>query len=280
MRMFPIAARADKDVTEATLRSAPSRALTFLQGAIEPAIAGRLATVGWSVARVDEAWNLLLALRAVSVGAAPKVDPVLDAIAECEAWQSTGLVRARAMLQLSFPEQAAFMFHDFVPGKGMAAVLNVATCMGRLQALGNSAPRKASRKVDHAALALLDATYITKSEVRRLEGLVGTAHRVVVPQADDDSRANRLDALRKIHAWVGAWSEIARTVITRRDHLIRLGIAKRRSPKPKMTQSTASAAVRVTPSTAAPSLTGNAGEVAAQTIPDSADERAPDSRAA
>jgi hypothetical protein len=36
-------------------------------------------------------------------------------------------------------------------------------------------------------------------------------------------------SLRKVHAWLTAWSEMARSVITRRDQRIRLGIAKRRA---------------------------------------------------
>ena len=54
------------------------------------------------------------------------------------------------------------------------------------------------------------------------------------PQNEDlEAKDRRIEALRKMHAWVTAWTEMARTVITRRDQLIRLGIARRRPHKGK-----------------------------------------------
>ncbi len=45
--------------------------------------------------------------------------------------------------------------------------------------------------------------------------------------------ATRLDDLRALRAWYDDWAETARTVMTRRDYLIRLGLAKRKkSAKP------------------------------------------------
>jgi hypothetical protein len=38
----------------------------------------------------------------------------------------------------------------------------------------------------------------------------------------------RQDALVALRAWIEEWSEVARAVITRRDHLILLGLASRR----------------------------------------------------
>jgi hypothetical protein len=173
------------------------------------------------------------------VSAAPEPNPVAEAIAACETWQNTGLVRVRAMLQLRFPEQATFMFHDFVPGTGTAAVLNVSSFLERRQQLDDGAERKASRKVDHQALALFDELGVTTASVKELEGRVETAQQVVTVTAVEspaDATATKRDVtLHKIYAWITAWSEMARTVITRRDQLIRLGIAKRRVAKTKTT---------------------------------------------
>jgi len=55
-------------------------------------------------------------------------------------------------LNLSFPKQAAFVFENFVAGKGMAAVLNVSTFLVRRHALASGAGRKATR--DYLALVL------------------------------------------------------------------------------------------------------------------------------
>ena len=135
------------------------------------------------------------------------------------------------MLQLRFPEQAAFIFHDFVAGKGTAADLNVSTFIVRRQVLENGAERKATRKVDQEALGVLEEAGVTKAVLTNLERLVDSVHRVgAVPTEHlDAAEIKRQVTLRKIHAWLTAWSEIARTVITRRDQLNALLRLARRS---------------------------------------------------
>jgi hypothetical protein len=237
MATLKIAATAASDVNEATLKLAPARLLAFLQGVAEPAIGAQLAPLGWSDQRLDEAWALLHELRAASViTARPKTDPVVEAMASCEAWQATGLIRARAMLQLTHPEQATFLFHDFVAGTGTAAVLNVATFLERRHALDKSSARKATRAADHQALAVIEQTGTTKATLKDLQAMIDTVQSVVPADstpAAPDAAAERLATLRKIYAWISAWSEMARTAVTRRDQLIRLGLAKRRAAKPK-----------------------------------------------
>ena len=188
-------------------------------------------------------------------------------MAACEAWQATGLVRARAMLQLTHPEHAAFLFHDFVAGKGTEAVLNVATFLERRHALDKSADRKATRAADHEALAVIEQTGTTRQTLDELKAFVDTVQSVAPAEtasAAPDADAERLATLRKIYAWITAWSEMARTAVTRRDQLIRLGLAKRRAAKAK----------RVPVAPAAP---------AAPAVPVmklGADEQPPESRAA
>jgi hypothetical protein len=263
-----IAATAASDVNEATLKLAPARLLAFLQGVADPNIAAHLARLGWSEQRLEEAWALLHELRATSVIAArPVLDPVVPAIGACEAWQATGLVRARAMLQLTHPEQAAFLFHDFVPGKGTEAVLNVATFLERRHALDKSPDRKATRAADHEALAVIEQTGTTKETLKELRAMIDIVQSVVpaeTPTEGPDAGAERLATLRRIYAWITAWSEMARTAVTRRDQLIRLGLAKRRPAKAK----------RVPVAPAAPAAP------AAPVMKLVADEQPPESRAA
>jgi hypothetical protein len=175
----------------------------------------------------------------------PATDPLLAAVMGCERWQATGLIRVRAMLQMTLPDQAMFMFGDFVPGKGTAAVLNVLTFLERRHALDKSAERKETRKADHEALAIIEEAGTTKETLKELQSMVDTAQSVTTPEAAGSAgEAKRTETLRKIHVWVTAWSEMARIVITRRDQLIRLGIAKRRSQR--------AAAPVVTPAPVAP----------------------------
>ena len=46
MRMIQIATLATSDVSDETLKSGPSRLLTFLQGVADPAIRAQFATLG------------------------------------------------------------------------------------------------------------------------------------------------------------------------------------------------------------------------------------------
>jgi hypothetical protein len=110
-------------------------------------------------------------------------------------------------------------------------VLGVATLLDRLDALEKSPERKATRKADQAALDTLTKRGISTAERARLRALVTTATTAAKSEEDasdaaDDGVPN--EALLKLHAWYGEWSEVARAVIKRRDHLIRLGLAKRK----------------------------------------------------
>jgi len=238
MATIKIASTAANDVSEATLKNAPRRMLTFLQGIADPAIGAHLAPLGWSEERLEQAWALLNELKSVSVVApVTTASPIPAAVEACEAWEATALVRARAMLELSHPEQARFLFHDYAPGKGMGAVLNAATFLQRRHALDKAEDRRDTRKSDQEALAVLEQIGTTRESLKRLQVMVDTAQTVaassVVRPEVEERHTARLDVLRQIHAWVTAWSEMARTVVTRRDHMIRLGIAKRRAPKAK-----------------------------------------------
>ena len=84
-----------------------------------------------------------------------------------------------------------------------------------------------------------------------------------------------MNALRKMHTWVVAWGDVARTVVTRRDHQIRLGIAKRRSPR-KAAPPGPIPVVVVPPPAAAPVI----APVASLAARAATDDEAPPSRAA
>ncbi len=275
-RTLKIAPTASSDVTEPTLKTSPSRLLVFLQGVADPSILAQLRRVGWSDDRVDEAWSLLGELKALGMAPEAGPNPVHEAIASCEEWQATGLVRARAMLLMSLPQHAAFLFHDAEGGPGMAAVLTVATFLERRQALETAPDRKATRKVDHEALLIMEESGVTQETVKYLERMVATARASSQPTSASRSQldAKRLDTLRRIYTWISTWGDVARTVIDRRDQLIRLGLAKRR---PRKTESAPKPAPVVAPVvTPAPD---SPEKVSRPQLLD-ADEPAPSSRAA
>jgi hypothetical protein len=78
---------------------------------------------------------------------------------------------------------------------------------------------------------------IAKEERSRLRGLVNTAlrpaHAPSPAPKDAPSEQEQREALLKLKSWYDEWSDVARVVITRRDHLIRLGLAKRKTGRKK-----------------------------------------------
>ena len=98
----------------------------------------------------------------------------------------------------------------------------------RREMLVTGAPRVATRAIDKQALAVLDRLGFDDVEIMRLHALVREGRATITFSGKTTAAADYLVAVRKMYAWVTAWSEVARTVVTRRDHLIRLGLAKRR----------------------------------------------------
>ena len=89
-----------------------------------------------------------------------------------------------------------------------------------------------------AAQIIDDARGVDEEERKRLHALIKKAEStpVVVP-VDDTAKAaadkKHLGALIALRVWYEEWSEMARAAVKRRDHLILLGLAKRKSPKGK-----------------------------------------------
>jgi hypothetical protein len=218
-----------------TLEEIPSRVLTFLRalGTSIP-IRAVLSEVGYTADVHAEGWTRLHAVagyRDVAPTATENQD-VRAAIAELDAWDEPGLRRIRAALDHHHPEQAAFVCGGLTASTGMAAVMVVATILDRLDALQSSPDRKKTRKEDHAALATLAKRGFTEPERERLRKLVEVAKGVETAKDAEGAAGDTTDARRKelmaLRAWYIDWSETARAVIKRRDHLIRLGLAKRK----------------------------------------------------
>ena len=208
-----------------------ARVLSFLiaVGKYFP-IRAALSTKGYTEAQHELAWGQLKKLAVFPAGSAPVLDkPVRDAVVEIDAWDEPNFAVIRAVLENHHPEVVDFLFGNLTPKQGNEAVVGVSTLLDRLDALESSPERKATRKADQAALATLAARGYTEEERARLRGLVTTAQTMIVPKPISD--AERDATLLKLYAWHNEWSTIARLVLTRRDHQIAIGIAKRRKAK-------------------------------------------------
>lgn len=220
-------------VSRQTLDNTPARALAFLRAVgTDPKIHAALAAVGFSDKEVERGWALVRAVFGFPQPPAPAVhNPVASAMEQLEAWNGPGFLRARAALRHLHPEQESFVFDGLVVGRGAAAVLAVGTFLERCAQLESGKDRKATHKADLAAIQTLESRGVTKSERRRLGEMVAIVETRAAPLLEAAPVAERDAALMQLRAWLMDWSDTARAVIKRRDQLIRLGIARRRSKK-------------------------------------------------
>jgi hypothetical protein len=223
-------------ISRTTQENALVRALQFLRAVgTDATIMEALKQTGFDEGAQKQGWSLVLTAYAASSG--PVVTssindtPLTAATDKVEAWQASMFVRAHAALRRFHPEQDAFVFTNLETGTGISAVPAVATFLDRLDALESSAERKSTRKTDHAALEVLAQRGITDDERKQMRTIVKwiEATPATTPVAPEQSP--RESALLAVYEWVQDWSDCARTVISRRDQLIRLGIGKRRSRK-------------------------------------------------
>jgi hypothetical protein len=230
------------DVRSTTAEQALVRALLFLRtGASDPGVRAALATTGFGPADLDEGWTLLRAACSVPTpDAPPKATDVRDAARALDAFVQTIFPRARAALRRFDPDYETAVLA--MPEEARASnVVAAGIFIERCDALRPSAKRKKTSERDAAVLALLARRGITDEllEEARRNFAVATGQRrphakpaaaAGSPQKKGNDGRVAQDAL---YAWVRDWSDCARTVITRRDWLIRLGIGRRRRRRTK-----------------------------------------------
>lgn len=216
------------------LEELPPRSLKFLSALSKSTILyAALATRGYGESDHQEGWELLLQVTGFRRPPAAPAESTAarDAAVEIDAWDEPNFRLIRAALDRRHPEQSLFVFEGLSASTGAGSVVGVATLLDRLDALQNSPERMATRDADHAALATLTKRGISQAERTRLRALVAIATTAAKTEEEASDAANEPpsnEALLRLHAWYGEWSEVARAVIKRRDHLIRLGLAKRK----------------------------------------------------
>ena len=210
----------------------PVRAVQFLRTVgTDSNVAQALANIGFTAADRERGWELLRKA-STSVDLVPRRAPEVDASERLEDWRKAHVAIARASLVHLHPEQAAFVF-DMPMKVDTFAVVAVEQFLDRLDALQSSPERESTRAADHAALATLDKRGVTTQARKTARELIAGFLRidVVTNKPDQDAKNESRAALLRLHAWLTDWSECARTVIQRRDQLLRLGIGKRQKSK-------------------------------------------------
>jgi hypothetical protein len=229
----------EPSVKRQTLEQTPGRALTFLRAVgTSVAIRAKLYERGYTEAEHERGWGLMRAASGDFGGPAlvESVDDraVQDAIADVDAWDEDGLRIVNASLRTRHPAQHAFVMRGLKASTGITSVLGVATLLDRLDALESAPERAGTREADHAALATLATRGIGKAERVRLRAKVKLAQSFagIKGASEQEAFERRVrQALVEQRRWFEEWSDVARSVIKRRDQLIRLGLASRRSPQ-------------------------------------------------
>jgi hypothetical protein len=215
-----------------TLDGVPARVLTFLIGLGSSApIRLALMARGYTQEDHDYAFSRLAKLGRITLpDQATAEAPVRKAVVEIDAWDDPHMAAIHAALERLHPDQDAFVFEHLSPSQGPAAVLGVETLLDRFEALESGKGRdEAKHKADLAAIATLEKRGYTKAERTRLRELVKSAKTVVqpVPLSEEESDQTLLE----LYGWLNDWATQAKTLLAKRSHLIRLGIAKPRKSK-------------------------------------------------
>ena len=227
---------ATETVGTATLEDTPRRALELIRGiGASPEIMRALVTAGYTtkdheegIRLVNDVLGYIARPSAVPSASAPSYGA---AVKEIKQWVKSDFRRIKIGLHRFFPEQAEYLFTGLDVSGVMDAVALVEIFLKRLGSLANDPERKATRKADHAALAMLETRRVTKATLKHLHALVTETHATpAVPpvEASTGETDGRLEALIALRAWYADWAETARIVLTRRDYLIRVGLATRK----------------------------------------------------
>ncbi len=223
-------------VSDTVLDETPARVVKFLGAAgTNAAINGVLAKRGYTREVNDQGWQLLFkacGYRPLSQPSIVKPEAV-DAIAEIDAWDEPNFKVARAALQGEFSAQREFVFAGLEAGERAASVLAVRTFLDRLDELESAPARESTRTADLAALAKLAGRGITAAVRAHLRARVAVATVATEPAAPPnvESPAGSREARIALRVWFEEWSEIAKADIKRRDYLVSLGLAKRKTNK-------------------------------------------------
>lgn len=209
-------------VSRATLEGTVGRATQFLFGLSRtPTALNQLRRVGYTKAEHDRGFALVNALATKEIDETVTDREVDEAVRALDEWDEKGIGFIRAALT-GFPEVRDAVLEGIAPIAGLGAVLNVEKILARLTAAEGTEPGR-------AALERLSRGMFGPDERAELAALLATAKGSGAFDADvvtDEAYERNLLALRD---WYYEWSEIARQLVTRREQLIRMGLAERRS---------------------------------------------------
>lgn len=228
--------------SDEVLEETPPKVTTLLLASnAVPIICTALAKAGITAARLQHGCELLLACIAQPIPGVVPVDTEAaaakrQAVAEIDAADEPVFARCRAPLEHNYASACEYLFQDLTASQGPQSVRGMATFLARVSALesGTDPQRAASREQDRKAIEVLAERGFDKAWRSRMDEKVkmALAPAPPLPDLEPPDPAERRRRLTELKVWFDDVAGTARAVITKRSHLIRMGLAHRRPSKP------------------------------------------------
>jgi hypothetical protein len=198
------------------------RMLVFLMGLGNREIARALQGYGFDQAIMDEGWTLLRQTAAMQLDGPPSRQLTREEVERLDGWENRWFPIAGAVLRRHHPEEHTTVFHNLRQTHGNEVVLSVGTLLARLDALpgGQASPVRAT-------LARHGLTEQVLEEARGMLGGVTQSPPAEPPGAEDDEPVVDPAAEAAMWSYYLQWSAIARSAISDRRLLRRLGFLRK-----------------------------------------------------
>lgn len=214
------------------------RMVKFLVASTERAVARELGRRGFTDDDRQEGWSLMdrATGRHLAVVPGPGASPTRyhGLLVKVDGWENEWYDVAEAALKRRFPALHAEVFKNLSKGSGSEVVITVRTLLDRLDGLAAKGGDESRR-----AMALLETRGLTPERRDKARALLRSlevaetgdagAEAAWDEEAEAALRAEKEAAVQAMWAWYQEWAKTARTVVRNRNHLIMLGLARRRS---------------------------------------------------
>lgn len=213
-----------------TLNEKLSRILTFLVGIRDPRIFATMATRGMTTDILQEGWTLFSTAAGANLRYTPSNQGMFRSadeaklLAELDDWENLWFPTVAATLARHYPDIHARVFENLSQTEGKAVIVSVGALLDRIAGLAGTSEGDAALQLLQARGFTADARKPAEDALAKLRD-IGEA---VVPDVDPLSKEEQEKALEQAWGWYREWSTIARTLFTRGDVQIRLGLRRTR----------------------------------------------------
>ena len=207
------------------------RILRFLLGLRNPYIVVQLKPYGFGPAQLEEGWSLLRALGKGKLDAEPVAATYdAEALRKLDQWENKWFTITSATLARHAPEVEQWFFKNLAQTEGPAVIMSTGTFVQRWQLLDKPAAQGGPKVGGKAAKKLLAERGLTGAVIDEARDLQKKLDAVNGPlpdvEADAQAEADLQNAEKAMWAWYLEWSQVARSVITRRAYLRQLGFLR------------------------------------------------------